>query len=92
MLCGAVLELHSCIAPLLESGDLLNLNMLYVVMKDPVTPAPVERASSLEEPVSVPAPSEPTASEPEEAAQPEDFTLVPKRRPLVPWVGPFLGR
>ena len=51
--------------------------MLDVVMKDPMNLAPEERALSLKEPVSVPTPSDPTASEPEKAVQHEDFFLVP---------------
>ena len=47
--------------------------MLDMVRKDPVIPAPAERASSLqprvEEPIHVPAPNQPTTSEPKEAAQ-----------------------
>ena len=72
--------------PLLERGDLLDLNILDALRKDPMTPAPAERASSLrpraEEPISVPATSKPTALEPEEAAQQEQFALVLRRRPL----------
>ena len=66
--------------------------MLDVVMKDPVTLAPAERVSLPEELVSVPTPSELTASEPEEAAQPEDFALVSRRRPLTPQGLPFCGQ
>ena len=84
MLCRAVPELCSCLTPLLNSGDLLNLNMLDMVIKDPVTLIPAKRASLSEEPVSVPTPSEPTTSEPEETAQSEDFALVPRRTPLGP--------
>ena len=46
-----------------------------------------------EEPVGVPTPSEPTVSEPQEAAQPKDFTLIHRRRPMsspgftLLWVG-----
>ena len=73
VLCGVVQGVCRCLAPLLEMEDLLDLNMLDVVRKDPVTPAPAERASSLraraEEPIGVPTPSEPTTLEPEGAAQ-----------------------
>ena len=68
--------------PLLERGDLLNFDMLDVVIKDPMTLAPEEKASLPEELISVPTHSKLTTSEPEEAAQPEDFDLVPKRSPL----------
>ena len=56
--------------------------MLDVVMKDLMTLGPEKIALSLEEPFSLPTPSKPTTSQPEKAAQPEDFTLVPRRRPL----------
>ena len=53
-----------------------------------MAPAPTERASlprpRVEEPIGVPTPSEPTTSEQEEATQPEEFALVPRRRPLAP--------
>ena len=59
-------------ALLLERGDLLDLKMLDMAGKHPVTPAPAERALSLrprvEEPISVPTPNEPPTSEPKEAA------------------------
>ena len=66
MLCRAVQELYTCLAPLLKKGDLLDLTMLHVVGKDHVTPVPAERASSLEkksqpreqEPIDLPAPNE----------------------------------
>ena len=86
VLCRAVQELCRCLAPLLERGVLLDLDMLVMTRKDLMTPAPAERASSqrprVEEPISVPASSEPTVSEPEEAAQPEEFAVVLSRRPL----------
>ena len=66
-----------------------------MLSQDPLTPASVERASSLrlrvEEPIGVPAPSEPTGSAPEEAKQPEEFTPLPRRRPMHPWVYPLVG-
>ena len=65
--------------PLLEKGDLLDLNMLDMVRKDPVTPAPAERASLLrprvEGLISVPAFSEPTNLEPEEAHNQKNLPL-----------------
>ena len=55
--------------PLLKRGDLVDLNMLDMARKDPVTPAPAERAPSprprMEELIGVPAPSEPTTLESE---------------------------
>ena len=87
VLCRAVQQLHRCLSPLLEKGNLLDLEMLDVARKDPMTPAPAERASSLrprvEEPVGVPTPNELSALEPEEAAQSEDLALV-QRRLLAP--------
>ena len=65
-----VQELHICLAPLLERGDLLDIIMLNVVEKDPVTP-PIhtERASS---PEKKPEPweEEPTLNR-QEASEPE---------------------
>ena len=46
-LCRAVKELHQCLAPLIEEGCLLKLEMLNVVEKDPVTPTPTSAPSSL---------------------------------------------
>ena len=40
MLCIAVQELCRCLDPLLDRGD---LDMLDMVRKDPLTPAPVEK-------------------------------------------------
>ena len=59
--------------------------MLDMVRKDPMTPAPAERALSLrhraEEPIGVPAPNKPPALEPEEAAQSEELAFRQRRRP-----------
>ena len=88
VLCRAVQELHRCLTSLLEKANLLYLEMLDMVRKDHMTPAPAERASSLiprvEQPISVPTPNELPASEPEEAAQSEELALVQRRRPLAP--------
>ena len=84
ILCGVAQGLHCCLTPLLEHGDLENLDMLDVVMKDPMTLAPKESMSSPGGSVHVPAPSELTTSEPEETTQPKELTLVPRKRPLVP--------
>ena len=88
VLCRAVQELCRYLAPLLEKGDLLDPAMLDVVKKDPMTPAPAERASSprprVEEPISVPGPNEPPTSEPKEAGYSEELALVQRRRPLEP--------
>ena len=55
--------------------------MLDVALKDSMALAPEESASSPEGLVGVPAPSDPTTSEPEEAAQPMELALVPRKRP-----------
>ena len=72
--------------PLLERGDLLDLGMLDVARKDPVTSAPAERASSLrprvEELIGVPASNELPPLEPREAAQSEELAHMQRRRPL----------
>ena len=39
MLFGAVQELHRCLASLLKKGNLLDITMLDVAEKDPVTPS-----------------------------------------------------
>ena len=81
-------ELHRCFTPLLEMGNLLDLKMLDMVRKDPMTPAPVGRVSlprpRAQEPIGVPVPNEPTTLESEEAAHPEELALVQRRRPSVP--------
>ena len=88
MLCRAVQELHRYLTSVIESCDLVNLKMLDVARRDPM--APTSKGSTplltptAEPPVGVPIPSEPTASEPGEAATPEELTLVPRWRPLAP--------
>ena len=88
VLCRAIQELDRCLTPLLERGDLIDLEMLDMARKDPMTPVPAERASSLrprvEEPISIPAPNKPPASGPQEAAKSEELALVQRRRPRVP--------
>ena len=69
MLCGAVQELCRFLTPLLKKGDLLSFTILDVVEKDPITlPVLTERVLSPEpreeEPINLPAPNEPPASEP----------------------------
>ena len=88
VLCRTVQELHRCLTPLLEKGDLLDLEMLDMVKKDPLTPAPAERASSLipraEGLIGIAAPNELPALEPKEAAPSEELALVQRRRLLGP--------
>ena len=93
MLCRVVQELHRCLAPLLERGNLLDITMLHVAEKDPVTlPIPTERASSLEqkpecqeeEPTTLPAPSIQEASKPEGAAHLGEVAIMQRRLPSAP--------
>ena len=65
VLCTAIQDLQSCLAPLMERGDLLHLSMLEVAEEEETTtsPSPVEETRSLDEdpepweewPTSVPA-------------------------------------
>ena len=100
LLCRAVQELHRCLTPLLEKGDLLNNTMLDVVEKDTVTPpVPAERVSSLEkksepreeELTNLPDPNEQQDSEPEGAAHSGELALVQRRLPLASWIYWFMG-
>ena len=88
MLCTAVQELHMCLTSMIESGNLVDLEMLDMAEGDPVTPTSRGRALSTmtraEPPVGVTAPSQPTTSKPEEAAPPKELTLVPRWRPPAP--------
>ena len=93
MLCRAVQELCKCLAPLLKKGDLLNLTILDVMEKDPVTPhVPTERASSPEkisepreeEQIDLPAPNKQPASEPEKPACSGELALAQRILPLAP--------
>ena len=90
VLCGVVQELCQCLAPLLEGDSLLNLEMLDIVKKDPMAPAPASAPASptpesKEEEQILQVPEEPCASEPEEAAQSvERLKLVWGRFPSIP--------
>ena len=96
VLCRAVQELCRCLTPVIESGNQFDLDMLNVAERDPVAHTSAERVhiadTREEEPISVPAPSYPLASEPEEAVQPEELALVPREDHHAPWVYPFMGR
>ena len=96
VLCRAEQELCGCLTPVDESGNHLELKTLDMARKDPVAPTSTERAlsprSRAEEPISVPALSDPPTLEPEEAAQPEELVLVPKRRPPASLALPFCGQ
>ena len=37
MLCGAIKELHGCLASVVESGDVVNPEMLNVAERDPTS-------------------------------------------------------
>ena len=86
VLCGAMQEHHEYLASIIQSGNFLDLGMLNVAEKDSVAPASEDRAPSsiprAEQPISITASSMPSTSEPGEATQPEEFTLVPRQRPL----------
>ena len=93
VLCGSVQELCRCLAPLLKRGNLLDITMLNVVEKDPVTlPIPTERASSLErkpepqeeEPTALPTPDRQETSEPEGAACLGELATVQRQFPSAP--------
>ena len=88
ILCRAVQELCRCLISMSEKGDLVNLNMLDVAKRDPMAPTSKGKAPSLmprlEPLVSMATPSEPSASEPEEARLPGKLILVPRWRPLAP--------
>ena len=43
MFCGAVQELHRCLASVIESGNLVDLKMLDVAEKDPMAPTSTGR-------------------------------------------------
>ena len=79
--CSMVQELHQCLAPLIEEGCLLKLEMLDVVEKNPMVPTPASAPSSPipdpEEEQAIPTPEEPCALGPEEAACSEEgLTLI----------------
>ena len=86
--CGALQELHECLASVIQSSNLLDLEMLDVAEKDHVAPASEGRAPLLiprtESLVSATIPSELSASEPGEATPPEELALVPRLRPSPP--------
>ena len=44
VICWAVQDLCKCLAPMVESGDQIDLEMLDVVKRDPVVPASTERS------------------------------------------------
>ena len=78
MFCGMVQELCEYLFPMVEEGDLFNMEMEIRegVRKVPMTTTPSKRAPSpmpgVEEPINTPAPNPP----------PTDLTLVPRRQPL----------
>ena len=88
VLCRAVQELYECLPSMIQSGNVVDLEMLDVAEKGHVAPASEGRALSLmprlEPPVSVTAPNELITLEPEVATPSEDLTLVPRWRPPPP--------
>ena len=88
--CGAVQELYDCLIPMVEEGDLFNMEkeMWEGVRKDPVAPTSLKRAPSLtprvEEPTRTTEPNPPPTSKLEGAMSPEDLALVQRRCPLPP--------
>ena len=88
--------------PSAQKGNLLNLTVLDVAEKDPVTPPiPTERASSPEkksepreeEPTDLPAPNGWQASEPEGAICSGELALhAEKTATCTPWIYWFMGR
>ena len=75
-------------SPLLERGNLLDLEMLDVARKDSMTPAPAERVLSLrpraEEPIGAPAHNKPLTLESEEASQSEELAFMQRVRLSAP--------
>ena len=69
VLCGAVQDLCQCLAPILEGGGLLNLEMLDIAEKDPpaASASPTQKPKE-EEQITLQVPKELCTSEPEEAA------------------------
>ena len=87
VLCGAVQELHQCLAPILEADSLLNLERLDIAEKDPVAPAsaPTSPTPSLEEEEQIiQIPEVSCALEPEEAAHLEGGLDIWSRYPAIP--------
>ena len=86
VLCRAVQELCECLTYVIQSGNLFDLEILDVAEKDPMPLTPEGRASSprVDPLVGVTTPSEPSTSEPVEAAPPEELALMPRWRPPSP--------
>ena len=86
--CGVVQELHECLAPVVNEGDLLNMEIMGEPRRGLMAPTPPKRAPSptlrAEETTSAPAPYPPPTSKPEGAVSPKELTLVPRRWPLPP--------
>ena len=88
--CRVVQKLFKCLAPMVEEGDLFNMEteILEGARKDAVAPFTSERGlltpPRVEEPTSTPVPNPPPTSKLEGAASPEELALVPRRQPLQP--------
>ena len=93
VLSGVVQEHHECLTSMVQSGNMLDLEMLDVAKKYPLAPTSEGRAPALmpraEAPVHVTTSSEPSTLEPEEAAPPEELALLPTTTSscLLPLVG-----
>ena len=87
-----VQELCECLTSVIQSGNLVDLEMLDMAEKDPMAPTSEVRAllpMPRKEPlVSVTSPSEPSTLEPEDTTPPEECALVPRWRPLLPLASP----
>ena len=87
--CGAVHELHNCLVPVVEEGDLFNMEKeIWGVRKDPIAPSSLKRAPPLmprtEEPTGNIAPKPPPMSKLEGDASPDGLALVLRMWPLSP--------
>ena len=82
--------------PMIESSNKVDLKIVDVARRDPTSPTSTERAllptPRAVQPLSIPTPRNPPTFEPEEAVQPKELELVPRRRPPPPQVYPFIGR
>ena len=90
MLCRVIQVLCGCPISIIGSGYLIDFEMLDVARMDPLSPTSERSAPLLASGANHwSACSEPTASEPEQAATLEVLALVPRQRPLVV---PFCGQ
>ena len=94
MFLGEVQELRECLGPVVEEGNLFNMEkeILEGARKSPVAPS-LERALSqmprVEKPTSAPAPHPPLTSKLKGAAPPEELALVLRRQLPPPGFAPL---